>query len=541
MMSWGLLLVLCWVSVEMAVAQLSRNVSLFGRLAPQPYRYSGSWCFVTPGGQEYGLVGGYNGTHVIAITDSSSMQEVGFVAGPQSNWREITVVGHHAFVVTEGAGAGAGMQVIDLSPLPDSVRLVTTYTATFTRGHIIGRDIYSDSAYVYVSGTSTTGGVHILDVSNPAAPFQVGVYDPPYYIHDAHIRGNRLYASAGGQRTVDVVDISDKRNPMLLTRIQYSGSYTHSCWTTEDHRFLFVADEQDGQPARIFAIENLNAIREVAQYTANRLSLVHNPYIRGRYAFIAHNTEGLRVVDIADPSLPVEVGYYDTWTGPSGGFNGLWSACPYLPSEKIIGGDRTGGLYVWRFNGARAVRMYGLVKDTMSNAIPRAQVAIVQTGRTTVVDSAGQFKIGEERPAGSAQVTFTVIASAAGFLPESTNVSFSTRDSAFVNFILRPIATTVTDTKQGPLSFTLHQNSPNPFNPTTTITFSLPAPNRRETLVTLKVFDMLGREIATLANEEMGPGTHQVQFNASGLASGVYVYRLQSGTLSATRTMVILR
>jgi len=59
--------------------------------------------------------------------------------------------------------------------------------------------------------------------------------------------------------------------------------------------------------------------------------------------------------------------------------------------------------------------------------------------------------------------------------------------------------------------------------------------------VTLKVFDMLGREIATLANEEMGPGTHQVQFNASGLASGVYVYRLQSGTLSATRTMVILR
>jgi len=185
--------------------------------------------------------------------------------------------------------------------------------------------------------------------------------------------------------------------------------------------------------------------------------------------------------------------------------------------------------------------MYGLVKDTMSNAIPRAQVAIVQTGRTTVVDSAGQFKIGEERPAGSAQVTFTVIASAAGFLPESTNVSFSTRDSAFVNFILRPIATTVTDTKQGPLSFTLHQNSPNPFNPTTTITFSLPAPNRRETLVTLKVFDMLGREIATLANEEMGPGTHQVQFNASGLASGVYVYRLQSGTLSATRTMVILR
>ncbi len=555
--------------VEHSTAQPSRNVSLFGRLAPNPFRYSGSWSYVAPNGSEYGLLGGYTGTHVIALDDSTNMRQVGFVAGPQSNWREITVIGHHAYVVTEGTGAGEGMQVIDLSPLPDSVRLVTTYTTTFTRGHIIGRDVYSDSAYVYVSGTSTTGGVHILDVSNPAVPVQVGIYDPPYYIHDAHIRAHRMYAAAGGQRTLDIVDISNKRTPVLLTRVAYPGAYTHSSWTTEDHRYLFVADEQDGQPGRFFSIENLNAIHEVAQYTANRQSLVHNPYVRGRYAFISHNTEGLRVVDIADPSLPVEVGFYDTWPGPSGGFNGLWSACPYLPSGRILGGDRVGGLYVWRFNGARAVRMYGIVKDVMSNVIPFAHITIVQTGRATTADSAGRFRIGEERPVGQGLVTLTVRASAPGFLAESTDVQFGAGDSAVVNFILRSASTGVRESAGSSSLFSLHQNTPNPFNASTTISYSVPS--GRELVggadgqtpevghVTLKVHDVLGREVATLVDGAMEAGTYVVHFDATNLASGVYVYRLsvapmarrdivpaggrqgQPGSFSATRTMVLLR
>lgn len=548
--------VVCCVCAQNVAAQISRNVSLFGRLAPNPFRYSGSWYYAAPDGREYGLLGGFNGTHVVAIDDSTNLQETGFVAGPQSNWREITVIGHHAFVVTEGTGAGQGMQVIDLSPLPDSVQLVATYTATFTRGHIIGRDVYSDSAYVYVSGTSTTGGVHILDVSTPGAPVQVGIYDPPYYIHDAHVRGNRLYAAAGGQRTIDVVDISNKRNPVLLTRFQYPGAYTHSCWTTEDHRFVFVADEQDGQPGRIFNIENLGAIHEVGQYTANRQSLVHNPYIRGRYAFISHNTEGLRVVDIADPSLPVEVGYYDTWTGPSGGFNGLWSACPFLPSGRIVGGDRAGGLYVWRFNGARAVRIYGIVKDSIGNVISFTQVTIAQTGRTTIADSTGRFKIGEERPPGSEPVTFTLRASAPGFLPESTTVQFSVRDSAVVNLILRPTATGVRESVERVSTFRLYQNTPNPFNPSTRIAFSLGGSGLRPPdgayapefprrsgfgFVTLKVFDVLGREVATLVDGALEAGTHAVEFDATGLAGGVYLYRLQVGSRSETRTMLILR
>ena len=75
-----------------------------------------------------------------------------------------------------------------------------------------------------------------------------------------------------------------------------------------------------------------------------------------------------------------------------------------------------------------------------------------------------------------------------------------------------------------PLNYFLSQNYPNPFNPTTVIDYQLPIVG----YVTLKVYDILGREI-TLVNEEKIPGNYEVKFNASNLTSGVYFYRLQAG------------
>lgn len=85
--------------------------------------------------------------------------------------------------------------------------------------------------------------------------------------------------------------------------------------------------------------------------------------------------------------------------------------------------------------------------------------------------------------------------------------------------------------------FALYQSYPNPFNPTTTIQFSIP---HREHL-TLKVFDMLGREVATLVNGELDSGEHSVVFGAKDLPSGVYFYRLQAGSFVEQRKMVIIK
>jgi len=84
--------------------------------------------------------------------------------------------------------------------------------------------------------------------------------------------------------------------------------------------------------------------------------------------------------------------------------------------------------------------------------------------------------------------------------------------------------------------FSLEQNYPNPFNPTTTIRYSLP----HRAGVTLSVYNILGQQIARLVNENEEAGEHQVRFDATGIASGVYFYRLQSGPLSLTKKLVVI-
>jgi hypothetical protein len=88
-----------------------------------------------------------------------------------------------------------------------------------------------------------------------------------------------------------------------------------------------------------------------------------------------------------------------------------------------------------------------------------------------------------------------------------------------------------------PRSTMLLQNYPNPFNPTTVIQFDLP----KESRVTLKIYDVLGREVAALLDDNRGAGSYKISWNASGVPSGVYFYRLQSGDALQTRKLLLIR
>ncbi len=88
-----------------------------------------------------------------------------------------------------------------------------------------------------------------------------------------------------------------------------------------------------------------------------------------------------------------------------------------------------------------------------------------------------------------------------------------------------------------PAEFELKQNFPNPFNPSTTIRYALPTRSH----VTLTVFNTLGQAVATLVNESQDAGYHDVRFDASGLASGVYFYRLSAGDFVATKRLALVR
>jgi hypothetical protein len=93
-----------------------------------------------------------------------------------------------------------------------------------------------------------------------------------------------------------------------------------------------------------------------------------------------------------------------------------------------------------------------------------------------------------------------------------------------------------------PKEFVLNQNYPNPFNPSTTIKYSIPLiVNGKSQLVTLKIYDILGREVATLVNKEQQPGNYEVVFNAKKLSSGTYFYRLSSSDFSKTIKIILLK
>ena len=489
------------------LAQDQMNVNLFGQYNRGDERYSGSWSYTDFDNRlEYALLGTRNGIAIYSI-DSQPIKEIDFIPGPPSNWREITVLNKFAYVTTEGSGEGEGMQIIDLSYLPDSVVLVDTYVETFTRGHIVQRDMYSEAPYVYVMGTCGNCGVNILDVSSPNTPIEIGNYDPGYYVHDAHIKGDYLYAAAFYKGVVDIVDIKDKTNPVLVAQIEVPGGSTHSMWTTEDDKHLVISGEKDGLPARIWNIEDLSNPFEVSTYSANLASLTHNPYIRGDYIFFSHNTEGLRVVDIADPCLPVEVGFYDTYDGESGGFKGLWSACPYFPSGKIIGGNREDGLYVWTFNNTKAGRLYATIKDAATDEIlTDASFFIHKMDVFLTPDLEGLYKFG------TLSGNFRVEISAEGYETMEMEIRIDQGDSLALEIKLEPMSVGLFDLEEYLPKLEIN---PNPLQSFTIINLS-----DFEEAAQLRIFNPLGQ----LARSEKIMGGNYHVFEKGALEQGIYLF-----------------
>ncbi len=113
------------------------------------------------------------------------------------------------------------------------------------------------------------------------------------------------------------------------------------------------------------------------------------------------------------------------------------------------------------------------------------------------------------------------------------------------NWILKDFngVTDVDDETESPVTFTLEQNYPNPFNPTTTIKYTIPKLNGVETRysTSLRIYNILGKEVATLVNKRQAPGFYEVQFDASNLPSGVYFYTLRVGNFVATKKMILMK
>ncbi len=139
--------------------------------------------------------------------------------------------------------------------------------------------------------------------------------------------------------------------------------------------------------------------------------------------------------------------------------------------------------------------------------------------------------------------TYTISFSAPNYYTKTvTNVYVKNDSTTTLNIQLRPIPNSVINQNQIPGQFELYQNYPNPFNPVTKIKFDIPEAVKRKTLdVRLIIYDLLGKEITTLVNEPLQPGTYEVTFNGSNLPSGVYFYKLGTGNFKETKKPILLK
>ena len=123
------------------------------------------------------------------------------------------------------------------------------------------------------------------------------------------------------------------------------------------------------------------------------------------------------------------------------------------------------------------------------------------------------------------------------YRPSDRTLAVGTHSRGAFTTQIPDLPTNVEADRLEPTSFALEQNYPNPFNPTTTISYSVAFP----VFVSIKVFDLAGKEVATLVEGNESVGVHTAQLDASALSSGVYFYRLSAGSFRTTRKMVLLR
>ncbi len=347
------------------------------------------WGYTAPSGREYAIFGHSSGTGFVEITDPTNPQVIANISGPSSLWRDIKTYQNYAYAVSEG---GDGIQVFNLGSIDSGT--VTLVSSGSGSTHNVAID--TDSGFLYRTGGGDNG-LRIYSLANPANPTFVGSWNDRY-VHDAQVvtytsgpyAGRQIAFCAaglngGGTDTgLTVVDVTNKSAPFVRSQVSYpSRAYSHQVWIDEEKQFLYHGDELDEGSSvsttttRIFNISDLDNVTYVRSFTNGNAAVDHNMYVLGDKLFQANYRSGLRVWDISNRTVPVEMAFFDTYpSNDSASFNGLWSCYPYFPSGTVIGSDLERGLFMFRV-GDPAIRL-SLPDGTPDFIAPDGDEVLVQ-------------------------------------------------------------------------------------------------------------------------------------------------------------------
>jgi len=311
---------------------------------------------------------------------------------------------------------------------------------------------------------------------------------------------------------------------------------------------------------------------------------IHQMSVRGNYLFISHYTQGFRMVDITNPQNMIEVGYYDDY--PSISFNpsssyffrswyyvpgsnppaietydwaaGIYGVFPDPYRNNICYAGGTGGFYIFEVTPppfaptnltvqANAQSNYVLTwipsssSNIQSYKIYRADVPLGEPYILPLYTTINAYSGGN--PVTSWEDISSYPGQGGGmYYYQISAVNTLPRESVQSNRVSAPKGgidkkSDEGETEKEIFEYSLSDNYPNPFNPTTIIDYSL----KENGSVTLKVFDVIGKEVRTLVDEEKESGSYSIKFNASNLPSGIYFYTLTTGNFVATKKLILLK
>ncbi len=487
-----------------ALAQASHNVQQIG-LYDTPSQAMG----VTISGN-YAYVADYEGgLRVVDIANPNAPFEVGSYDTPGLSW-VVAVQGNYAYVA-------------DLYSL--RVINIANPAVPFETGFfdMPGGDAYGVAVsgnYAYVANGSS--GLRVVNITNPAAPFETGHYDITG-AGNVVVSGNYAYLAAGTQG-LRIVNIANPSAPFEVGFYDTPGS-AHR--VVVSGHYAYIADYDQG--LRVVNIANPSAPFEVGFCnTQDRARYVE---VAGNCAYVGDNLGGLRLVNIFDPAHPVEIGYYVTPDRTIG--IAVRGNIAYVASVSDLG----------IYDCSAALDLIEPVELLSFSAVP-GDTQVQLRWQTASESGSDHFEI-ERNGVIAQRISAAGDATGHSYLWTDRNVSngqpyhyklWAVEVTGERNLLSETDATPT----QGTATITeyaLHGNYPNPFNPATEIAFDLPEAG----YVSLKVFDLMGREITLLIQGEMPAGKHMVSFDARDLPSGMYLCRMTANEFTSSTKMMLLR
>lgn len=372
------------------------NVSYVGDITYNQ-NLSDIWGYTSPDGDEYALVGVFNGVSVVDLSDPSNPTEIFFFAGANSTWRDIKTWDEYAYVTNE---TGNGVMVIDLTNLPDAASASDWEPIIPGEGQLSAiHNIWIDEfGFAYLPGSNlNNGGVIYADLSDPANPSYAGK-GPAIYSHDVFTRNNIMYSSEIYSGEFAIYDVTDKENTIILGSSPTEAAFTHNTWLSDDNTILYTTDEVPNAPVGAYDVSNPSDVQELDQFrpfeTLGEGVVPHNVHVWQDWLIVSYYTDGCIILDGSNPTNLVEVGNFDTFL-PADAGGGAWGAYPYLPSGLILISDMGNGVYVLQPNYVNACWLEGNVSDANTGIGISGVDIVIET--TNIVDesvSQGEFATG---------------------------------------------------------------------------------------------------------------------------------------------------